>query len=298
MKICSFITREFQSSHLGVLAPQGDQVIDLNSLEKDGFDSFSAMVKESEQEGVDLSSYINSLLERLGGNARKLDLSKVVLKRPFNPPEVWGAGITYLRSRDAREVETSLKGLYNYVYDAKRPEIFFKTTGIRCVGPEEDVGIRSDSKWSVPEPELTVVFGSNYRVIGYTIGNDMSARDIEGENPLYLPQAKIFKNCCALGPVVTTSDEIPDPRRLEIKMSIFRNGKSVFEGSVSSSKLKRTLDELVSYLRSNNILPPCSAFMTGVGIVPPDDFTLIDTDLVEIEMEKIGKLRNTARVIS
>lgn len=297
MKICRFTTKEFQSTHLGVLTDQGDQVVDLTSLGNDSFNSFSAMVLESEREGIGVSSYIRSLLER-SGNLQKLELSKVVLKIPFNPPEVWGAGITYLRSRDAREVETSLKGLYNYVYDAKRPEIFFKTTGLRCVGPGEDVGIRSDSKWSVPEPELTVVFGSNHRVIGYTIGNDMSARDIEGENPLYLPQAKIFKNCCALGPVVTTADEIPDPRRLEIKMTISRNGKIVFEGSVSTSKLKRTLDELVGYLKSNNILAPCSAFMTGVGIVPPDDFTLIDNDLIEIDMEKIGKLRNTARVIS
>ena len=200
-----------------------------------------------------------------------------------------------MQSRDAREVETNLKGLYKYVYDAKRPEIFFKTTGLRCVGPEQEISIRSDSKWSVPEPELGVVFGHDFSIIGYTIGNDVSSRDIEGENALYLPQAKIFKNCCSLGPFVTTPDEIPDPRSLRIRMKITRGGAAVFQGETSTSKMKRSIEELVSYLRSNNELPAGSVLITGTGIVPPDDFSLRDRDEVEIEIEKIGTLRNRVK---
>jgi 2-dehydro-3-deoxy-D-arabinonate dehydratase len=252
---------------------------------------------------VDASVFKGSLLreamsspgkvrEKLGG-APRVPFRYDYLRRPFTPAEVWGAGITYLRSRDAREVETESKGIYDKVYSAVRPEIFFKDTGSRTVGPGEAVCVRSDSDWTVPEPELTVVLREDGAICGYTIGNDMSARDIEGANPLYIPQSKIYRNSCAIGPVVTTREEIPDPRSLGIEMKIFRDGKVAFEGQVSTSRLKRTVDELVDYLRKDNQLFGWTALLTGTGIVPPDDFSLKGGEVVEIEIEKIGTLRNT-----
>jgi 2-dehydro-3-deoxy-D-arabinonate dehydratase len=294
MKICSFVRSGWEIPHLGVLTRDGNRVIDLTALDTELFSSFSSLVDK----GRDQSSLIQSKLDENEDVGKKFDLNEISLKIPFRPEEIWAAGVTYLRSTQAREVETSLKGLYNYVYEAKRPEIFFKSTGFRCVGPDEDVGIRNDSKWSVPEPELTVVLGDNCNVIGCTIGNDMSSRDIEGENPLYLPQAKVFKNCCAIGPVVVTPDELPDPGNLEIDMKIFRKSQVVFHGSISTSQMKRSIEELLTFLRSNNVVPSCSVLMTGTGIVPPDDFSLIDKDIIEIEIEGIGKLRNTARLLS
>ena len=214
------------------------------------------------------------------------------LRRPFAPAEVWGAGITYLRSRDAREMETQSKGIYERVYSAVRPEIFLKDSGLRTVGPGDTIFVRSDSTWTVPEPELTVVLDIEGRVLGYTAGDDMSARDIEGENPLYLPQSKIYRNSCAIGPVVTTADEIPNPLSLKIELRILRGGKAVFEGRVETSRLKRSIDELLSYLRRDNQFSGWTALMTGTGIVPPDDFSLKGGEVVEIEIEKIGTLRN------
>jgi 2-dehydro-3-deoxy-D-arabinonate dehydratase len=214
------------------------------------------------------------------------------LRLPIQPGEVWGAGVTYLRSREAREGETAVKGIYDRVYSATRPEVFLKDSGIRTVGPGEPISVRSDSKWSVPEPELGVVVGPNKAVLGFTICNDVSARDIEGENPLYLSQSKIYKNSCAIGPVVTTSDEISNPRNLQIAMNVIRNRRNVFEGDVNTSRMKRTVKELLSFLFRNNVISGWTVLMTGTGIVPPDDFSLRDGDIVEIEIENIGKLRN------
>ncbi len=297
MKICSFAVKGAFGNHIGIISSEGE-ITDLTSINPELFASFSTLVKEAHRTKKSLDDFIGSSITAQNIRAKKYRLDQAALKIPLPPPEVWAAGVTYLKSREAREVETSLKGLYNYVYDAKRPEIFFKTTGLRCVGPGEEVGIRSDSKWSVPEAELTLVLGENCETVGYTIGNDMSARDIEGENPLYLPQAKVFRKCCALGPVIATREEIPDPRNLTINMTILRDGETAFQGSVSTSSLKRSFDELVSYLNSNNEIPSCSVFMTGTGIVPPDDFALKDKDVIEIEIEGIGKLRNLATVLS
>lgn len=294
MKICNFTVEGKFQKHTGIVS--NESVLDLTPVDSETFESFSSLVDRANRANKNLDDFIASKLG--SGDAKSYDLKGVALNIPLSPPEVWAAGVTYLRSREAREVETTLKGLYNYVYDAKRPEIFFKTTGLRCVGPGEDVGIRSDSKWSVPEPELTVVLGGNCEVIGYTVGNDMSARDIEGENPLYLPQAKVFRKCCALGPVIATPKDIPDPRNLKVEMKIIRSGEPVFQRSVSTSNLKRSIDELVTFLKSNNEIPSCSVFMTGTGIVPPDDFALRDRDVIEIEIQGIGKLRNTARVLT
>ncbi|HXW36921.1 MAG TPA: fumarylacetoacetate hydrolase family protein, partial [Nitrososphaerales archaeon] len=192
--------------------------------------------------------------------------------------------------------ETKTKGLYDYVYTAERPELFLKDSGLRCVGPGEPIGIRWDSKWSVPEPELTVVLDSSFRIFGYTVGNDVSSRDIEGENPLYLPQAKVYRGSAAIGPLITTADEIPDPRALEINMRIIRRKKTVFKGRVNTSQMKRRVEDLVSYLKRSNVIRTFTVLMTGTSIVPPDDFTLEGGDVVEVEIEKIGTLRNRVAV--
>jgi 2-dehydro-3-deoxy-D-arabinonate dehydratase len=265
----------------------------------------SGVIKEGvldDGEIVDASSIRGSLLSEANaspdeirkklGAAPRVPFKYEYLRRPFTPTEVWGAGVTYLRSRDAREVETESKGIYEKVYAAVRPEIFLKDSGLRTVGPGDAISVRSDSNWTVPEPELTVVLSKEGEVSGYTIGNDVSARDIEGANPLYLPQSKIYRNSCAIGPVVTTPEEIPDPRSLKIEMKVFREGEVVFEGRVSTSNLKRGVDELVDYLRRDNQLFGWTALMTGTGIVPPDDFSLKGGEVVEIEIEKIGTLRN------
>jgi len=160
------------------------------------------------------------------------------------------------------------------------------------VGPNAPVCIRSDSEWTVPEPELAFALGIRGEIIGYTIGNDLSARDIEGENPLYITQAKVYRSSCSFGPWIVTSSEVGDPHELEITMRITRRGEVVFEGSVNTRRMKRKIDELYAYLRRDNPLPPGLICMTGTGIVPPDDFALKDGDLVEIEIEKLGVLRN------
>jgi len=293
LKFCSFELQGFLDIRLGMLMNDSG-VVDLSASKLPAFSSLNSLIAEADTSARDLEGVIAEDLKDID-SLPKYSVDQFRLKIPFVPPEIWGAGITYMRSRNAREVETSLKGLYTYVYGAVRPEIFFKTTGLRCVGPDEEVSIRSDSKWSVPEPELTLVLGSECKVFGYTIGNDMSARDIEGENPLYLPQAKIFKRSCAIGPFVTSKEEIPDPKNLGIRMTISRHGNAAFEGRVSTSNLKRSLEELLHYLGRDNIVPPGSAFLTGTGIVPPDDFSLRDRDVIEIEIEKIGTLRNVAR---
>lgn len=212
---------------------------------------------------------------------------------PVNPPEVWACGVTYTQSRTARELETQVKGIYDRVYEAERPEIFFKATTDRCVGPNDFVGIRGDSHWSVPEPELAVVVGRDNQVFGYTIGDDVTARDIERENPLYLPQAKVYSRCCALGPVIVTADDLPNPYNLDVICKVIRAGSVAFEGSVNTSVLRRRIPELLRYLHQYNSVPPGSVLLTGTGIVPPDSFSLREMDSVEIAIRGIGVLRNT-----
>jgi 2-dehydro-3-deoxy-D-arabinonate dehydratase len=224
---------------------------------------------------------------------RAPDPARPHLLSPVVPPEVWAAGVTYERSREARLAETTTVGIYDKVYDAERPELFFKATPSRCVGPNAPVGIRADSRWTVPEPELAVVLDADGSVLGYTLGNDMSARDIEGENPLYLPQTKIYRACCAIGPAILVTDE-PAERRLTLWCRIERGGREVFRGEVSASRLRRPVAELVAYLRRANDIPPMTVLLTGTGIVPPDEFACEDGDLIEIGAEEIGVLRNPA----
>jgi 2-dehydro-3-deoxy-D-arabinonate dehydratase len=201
--------------------------------------------------------------------------------------EVWAAGVTYLRSREARVEESQSKDLYQKVYDAERVEVFFKANGWRVMGHGESVRIRRDSQWNVPEPELTLVINRAGEIVGYTAGNDMSSRDIEGENPLYLPQAKIYDGACAVGPGILLSD----PKalaELPIYMSIWRDGAAAFQGETSSAQLKRSLVEIAGWLTRELSIPDGALLMTGTGIVPPDSFTLAVGDAVRIEVGELA----------
>jgi 2-dehydro-3-deoxy-D-arabinonate dehydratase len=213
---------------------------------------------------------------------------------PIVSQEVWAAGVTYYRSRDARIEESKDAGgstFYDRVYSAERPELFFKSAGWRVIGPGGAVRVRSDATWSVPEPELTLVINSVGHIIGYTIGNDMSSRDIEAENPLYLPQAKVYDGSCALGPAVFLS-ETPIEKTTKIAITIVRGGQSVFSGSTSLAELKRSPEQLVACLFSNLSFPKGVFLMTGTGIVPNDDFTLKSGDVINISIDGLGTLSN------
>jgi 2-dehydro-3-deoxy-D-arabinonate dehydratase len=213
---------------------------------------------------------------------------------PISQQEVWAAGVTYYRSRGARMEESKDAGggtFYDRVYSAERPELFFKSTASRTVGSGGKVRIRADATWSVPEPELTLLVSPAGRITGYTIGNDMSSRDIEGENPLYLPQAKVYDRSCALGPcVLVTTDALPTTTA--IRLSIERGGNVAFTGETTLESLKRSPKELVEYLFRENHFPAGAYLMTGTGIVPPDSFTLERADKVSITIDGIGTLEN------
>ena len=218
------------------------------------------------------------------------------LDMPFEPPEVWAAGITYKTSEMERRRESETPDVYSMVYSAERPEVFFKATPERCVGPDDSVGIREDSDWNVPEPELAfVLYGGE--IIGYTIGNDMSSRQIEGENPLYLPQAKVFSRCCAIGPCFVTAESIGDPHGLDVNCAITRDDDEVFSGSTNTSQMARTCEELADWLQRHNDVPNMTTVLTGTSIVPPPEFTLQEGDVVNITIEGIGTLVNDVIVV-
>ncbi len=223
------------------------------------------------------------------------DFFSASVEAPIGSQEVWAAGVTYYRSRSARMAEAKDAGggdFYDRVYSAERPELFFKATAGRVAAPGSHVRIRSDAKWSVPEPELTLVIDPRGRIVGYTIGNDMSSRDIEGENPLYLPQAKVYDRSSALGPCVLVSPE-PLPSTTPIRLEIERQGRSEFSGATTLAELKRAPSVLVEYLFRENRFPSGAYLMTGTGIVPPDSFTLAPGDRVKITIDPIGTLENT-----
>jgi len=216
------------------------------------------------------------------------------LQAPIGSQEVWAAGVTYYRSRDARMEESKAVGggdFYDRVYRAERPELFFKATAHRVAGPAQPVAIRRDSQWNVPEPELTLLISPGGKIQGYTIGNDMSSRDIEGENPLYLPQAKVYRRGCALGPCVLVSSK-PLSKETTIELEIRRSGQTAFAGSTTLASLKRDPVSLVDYLYRDNSFPSGAYLLTGTGIVPPDNFTLLHGDDIRISIDGIGTLAN------
>ncbi|HWG45546.1 MAG TPA: fumarylacetoacetate hydrolase family protein [Gemmataceae bacterium] len=217
----------------------------------------------------------------------------VQLLPPLDEQEVWAAGVTYKRSREARERESAgAARFYDLVYNAERPELFFKATPRRVVAPGSAVRIRQDSRWNVPEPELTLVVSPRMKIVGYTIGNDMSSRDIEGENPLYLPQAKLYNGSCALGPAITLAGGLPAAEQVIIRLTITRGGSVAFDGSTSLAAMKRSFEDLVSWLGRDNDFPGGILLLTGTGIVPPDDFTLAHGDAIAIDITGIGCLNN------
>ncbi|RDE17967.1 MAG: fumarylacetoacetate hydrolase [Candidatus Thorarchaeota archaeon] len=256
-----------------------------------GQDPFAAYIGQKAPDKIPLVDFVRSLIEDRKPRAYKLDWVKDRFIMPMVPGEVWAAGVTYKRSVEAREDETKAKGIYDRVYTAERPEVLFKGLGYRTVGPNDVICIRSDSKWDVPEPEFTLVYGDR-SIAGYTIGNDVSSRDIEGANPLYLPQAKVWQNSCAIGPYLATTDEFKNPKNVGIRLKIHRGGQVVFGGETNTSNMKREFEELSKYLFRDNPVPRGSIMLTGVGVVPPDSISLQDGDLVEISMDGLGTMKN------
>jgi 2-dehydro-3-deoxy-D-arabinonate dehydratase len=242
-----------------------------------------------------LFSRVLEEIRALDPDASLADLSTSGLRAPISKQEVWASGVTYLRSREARMEESKDAGggdFYARVYEAPRPELFFKAPAHRTVGSGDLVRIRKDSKWNVPEPELTLFICSSGTIEGYTIGNDMSSRDIEGENPLYLPQAKSYDGSTAIGPCLYVPENSIDPESI-IKIAIRRNSQAVFSGEISINRMKRTQAELAQYLFQELSFPHGTFLMTGTGIVPPDNFTLHSGDVIRITIEPIGTLENT-----
>ena len=217
---------------------------------------------------------------------------------PISPKEVWACGCTYEASSSFRDAEHGTReGFYAHVYNSPRPEIFFKGTSRVCTGPDTNIGLRSDAKFTAPEPELAVVLGAGGKVVGYTIANDVSAWDIERENPLYLPQSKVYTACCAPGPVIVTADELTDPYSLDMRCVIQRGEQTIFDGSVNTSKIHRKIENMIEYLLRANPVPSGSVLLTGTGIIVTEESALAPGDVVTIEVSGIGTLRNTCAVV-
>lgn len=270
-------------TQIGILIESAEQYVLVN--DKD----WNAFIND-DQLFLKCQSYLVAEPNEEGG---KLILNSLLLK-PIDKQEIWAAGVTYYNSKMARQEESKDAGgadFYAKVYQADRPELFFKSTGRRAVGHNEKVAIRKDSSWNVPEPELTLLITSNEKIVGYTIGNDMSSRSIEGENPLYLPQAKTYDRSAAIGPGILVMKK-PIPKETQISLSIFREDEVLFTDSIRIEQIKRSFPELVSYLFRETSFPYGCFLMTGTGIVPDNDFTLIKGDEIVIEIEHIGKLVN------
>lgn len=245
----------------------------------------------------ELYSKLKTATEQLSPAPDGKNLIESEIQAPIQSQEIWACGVTYLRSKVGREEESKNAGgsdFYARVYEADRPEIFFKASAYRTVGPGEKVAIRKDSTWDVPEPELTLLVTSAGKIVGYTIGNDMSSRSIEGENPMYLPQAKIYDGCASVGPCIYVT-EAPLPAGALIKMEIEREGKQVFEGEIAINQIKRKLEDLVSHLYRELSFPHGCLLMTGTGIVPSSDFTLKKDDEIKITIDQIGTLINRVK---
>jgi 2-dehydro-3-deoxy-D-arabinonate dehydratase len=279
MRLIKFATDDSSSPRVGLL--QDAQVIALAS----GPGSLSGLLHVDDPEAE-----VHRLVDRAGP---PLTVESVRILAPLDAQEVWGAGVTYERSKVARQEESERAAdFYDLVYTASRPELFFKATPGRVAGPGEPIRVRGDSKWSVPEPELAMVLSPALKLVGFTIGNDVSARDIEGENPLYLPQAKVYQACCALGPCITLAPTMPSRASIGIQLEIVRDGRRVYRGETSVARMARGLEDLVDWLGRENRFPDGVILLTGTGIVPPDDFTLEAGDRVSITIDGIGTLIN------
>ena len=272
------------------------RVYDLSASDAERFGSFTALVAREDLRKVALAGP-GRVAKLAGIPYAELDVPPDPrlphLLAPVTKQEVWAAGVTYLRSRVARMEESAGGGsFYDKVYYADRPELFFKATPDRVVGPNGKIRIRDDSAWNVPEPELALIISPKGKITAFTIGNDVSSRSIEGENPLYLPQAKVYRGSCALGPAFVLADSVEDVTKLTIKLEIQRRRQVAFRGSTSIARMKRKLEDLTSYLYREQEFPNGAILLTGTGIVPPDDFTLRSGDKVEITIKGIGTLRN------
>jgi len=284
MRLCRFRTND-DAVRIGLVTE--DAVLDLTPA------GVTAMFPLLEMEDAisKLSAIAKQSLPRLGVGAVKL-------LAPVERQEVWAAGVTYLRSKTARMEESEFSAnAYDRVYSAERPEIFFKSLPEKVVATGESAGIRRDAKWNVPEPELALVLNSRGKIVGHTIGNDMSSRDIEGENLLYLPQAKTYNRSCALGPWIVLGTPEAKVREWKIGIEIKRDGKSIFAGETSLGQIKRGFDELAEFLFRCQVFPRGAILLTGTGVVPPDHFTLNERDAVRIEVSGIGVLQNDVSVV-
>ena len=280
MKLCRF--QAAQGPPRVGLVCDDTSVLDLSPA---GVENLEPLL-EAEGFSNHLSRLVNQTQTRYG-------LRNVRLLPPVEQQEVWAAGVTYLRSKKARmEESTGSASAYDKVYEAERPELFFKSVSEKVVATDGDIGIRKDASWSVPEPELALVINSKGRIVGYTIGNDMSSRDIEGENLLYLPQAKVYDRSCALGPFIKVGVTEAEARAWTIHLRVQRGTAVVFQGEAPVAQIKRRLDDLVNFLFRSQSFPHGAILLTGTGIVPPDDFTLQPADIVRITINGIGVLEN------
>jgi 2-dehydro-3-deoxy-D-arabinonate dehydratase len=286
MKLCRFKLASLPDVRVG-LVTNDQTVLDLTSV---GIHRISHL--------LELSDLTKELLRLSSAGFLQHSIDSVRLQTPVEAQEVWAAGVTYLRSKEARIVESEFSAnAYDRVYAAVRPEIFFKSLPEKVVSPAENVGIRKDARWNVPEPELALVINSSGSLVGFTIGNDMSSRDIEGENLLYLPQAKIYTGSCAVGPWIVVGLSEEDARQWTIHLEIRRGGKNVFSGETSTNKIRRAFGELTEYLFRSQEFPNGAVLLTGAGIVPDDSFTLEAGDSVRITISGIGTLENSVAVV-
>src|SRR5881396_2881047 len=285
MKLCRFNTLGGRP-RLGLV--RGEFVLDLSAGWLSGLAGAlnSERIQDVERMASQIAAFAQADLPSFG-------IADVQLLAPVDSQEVWAAGVTYLRSKKARMEESDFSATaYDRVYDAERPELFFKSLPEKVVGPGDPVGIRKDARWNVPEPELALVINSRGKAVGFTIANDMSSRDIEGENLLYLPQAKVYHRSCAVGPWIVVGASEAEARQWKIQLEIRRAGEVVFEGENSVGQIKRPFGELASYLFRSQVFPHGVMLLTGTGIVPPDNFTLKPDDAVRISISGIGTLEN------
>ena len=286
MKLCRFRVASSAGVRVGLISDDG-MVLDLT---QHGVHRMKALLERPD--------LVDALSRFSRAPLSVYPLDAVGLVTPVESQEVWAAGVTYLRSKEARMEESDFSAdAYDRVYAAPRPEIFFKSLGQKVVSPGDEVGIRRDASWNVPEPELALVINASGRIVGFTIGNDMSSRDIEGENVLYLPQAKIYARSCAIGPWIVVGHAEDEARQWTIQLEVQRGGEQVFAGATRVGQIKRTFTELVEYLFRSQTFPNGVVLLTGAGIVPPDSFTLAAGDAIRITISGIGTLENRVAVV-